>query len=157
MTITYNIPKISELAQLCKLNDYLFELSLNNFDNTLDKNWQNSKEYRAYFSRYFKPNNYLLVAYDGENMVGYTSGSIRKSEEYRKPFLIADMENLMVLPKYQKQKIGYTLIQNFTEWAKSKNTERINISVFAKNTKTLDFYRRLGYEDYGINLEKPIK
>lgn len=156
MPIIYKKPNISELEQLCKLNDYLFELSIANFDGTLDKNWQESDKYKKFFSKYFKTNNFLLVAYDNENMIGYVSGSIRKSEEYRKPFIIAEMENLMVLPNYQKQKIGSTLLQEFTKWAKSKNAKRINISVFAKNTKALEFYRKLGYADYGINLEREI-
>jgi len=156
MNIIYRKPKLDELEQLCMLNDYLFELSIKNFDSTLNKDWKNSKNYKQFFKKYFAENLYLLVAYDGSEMIGYVSGSVYPTEEYREKMLVAEIENLMILPDYQNKGVGKHLIESFNEWAKNQKANRLKVSVYSKNTHALNYYKKLGFQSYDESLEKEI-
>ncbi len=152
---TFKRPDPTELEQVCELNKYLFNLSREEFDPSLDANWPNKESYRQFFKRYFDDGNFIFAVYFEDQMVGYISGSIDEMPEdsYRGRQKIALLENLMVLPEHQKRHLGSELDKHFRQWAKRQGCNRIQVSVFAKNTKALAFYRRLGYTDYDMNLE----
>ena len=155
--ISYSEPTLDELSGLCELNKYLFNLNVNEFDNTLNQNWTSEESYTESFKKYFCNDEYfILFAKDNSILIGYVSGSIYNSDSYRKTMKIAELENLMVLPEYQSKGIGLKLSKKFEAWAKNKGAERFRVNVYAKNHDAHSFYKRLGYEDYDINMEKDL-
>lgn len=155
--VIYYVPNINELNDLCILNKYLFNLNIKEFDNTLNNNWTNEESYKDFFKKYFDTNNfYILFVKINSKLVGYIAGSIYESESYRENIKIAELENLMVLPGYQKKGVGHELSNRFKNWAKENKAQRLKVNVYSKNHDAYDFYKKLGFEDYDINLERDI-
>lgn len=154
--ITYKIPKASEVEQIIELNEYLNDLSREKFDSTLSKTWKRSEECKKYFSSFFEEDAFIICAYSESQMIGYLSASVYEADEFREKMLIAELENIMVLPEHQSKGIGKRLYEEFIAWAKRKNADRVKVGVFCKNKNAISFYKKLGFEEYDMNMEKKL-
>jgi ribosomal protein S18 acetylase RimI-like enzyme len=149
--------KIKEISDLVDLNSYLFYLSKKKFDSTMNPEWQEGRDVVNYFSgRVGKQDGVVFVAeYNGE-LIGYAAGYLKYPAKHRKQFKQTELENLMVTQKYHGQGIGKQLWDVFIEWSKKNKAENIVVSVYAKNTDGIDFYKSLGFKEYDLHLELDI-
>ena len=69
---------------------------------------------------------------------------------------IAEAENMFVLEEFRGQGIGVKLLQEFVTWCKSKDVKRIRTVASAQNTRAIEFYRRAGFLDYDLVLERDL-
>jgi GNAT superfamily N-acetyltransferase len=144
----------AEVDKIAELNRYLFDLSKQNFDPSLRQSWQDTDEVNKYFRDVFDdPNALFIVAVDEDKLVGYLSGRIRNMDSYREMVPSAELENMMVLPEYQRKGIGGKLLDTFLSWCKVNGIRNVAASVYAKNTSGLDFYKHKGFESYDMTLE----
>lgn len=95
----------------------------------------------------------LILREDGV-AVGYTNGC-EKMVPYRKGRCF-EIENLGVLPEFKGKGYGKMLLNEITTWAREHSYERIYLSCYAKNAEALGFYRKQGFSDLDIGLEKEI-
>lgn len=58
------------------------------------------------------------------------------------------LQNIAILPEYQRKGVGTRLIQRFQALAVAKEAP-LQLSVFRTNTSALRFYERLGFEKAG--------
>jgi len=73
---------LEDLTSIQKLNDNLFDLEFNNFDDTLKREWALEKEGQEYFEDMIK-NEIVFVAQIEDKIVGYLAGSICEEISYR--------------------------------------------------------------------------
>lgn len=84
----------------------------------------------------------LLVASDGERLVGYALYFYTYSSFVAKPTLY--LEDLFVLEEYRKRGIGFALFRKCVEIAVSEGCGRMEWAVLTWNEKALKFYEKLG-------------
>lgn len=157
MNVLIRPAKKEEIKDLMRLNSYLFDLCKNEFDSTIDPNWEFSAlEEKMFDDNINKENACVFVAEVDGKLVGYVSGSLREVESYREKMVMSELENIMVLEEFQGHNIGMQLYDTFINWSNQRNVTRVRICAYAKNIKAISFYHKLGYENYDINLEKDI-
>lgn len=96
----------------------------------------------------------FFVAENHEGLIGYVSGGA-KPFTYRKSRYF-EIDNLGVTPEYQNQGIGKQLLNTIASWAKDHGYQKIYIESYFKNTKAIAFYKKHGYQEIEISLEKEI-
>ncbi len=143
-----------DLEIIKKLNQELF-FDNNKFDETLDINWP-KKNLQYYKSKILGSESTAFVALINKKVEGYLIGSICKWEDYRKISKMAEIENMLVNSNLRGKGIGTKLIQEFLHWAKDNDVTRVRLSVYAKNTEAIKFYKKNGFFDYSRTMEYKI-
>ncbi|MBT5021662.1 GNAT family N-acetyltransferase [Candidatus Woesearchaeota archaeon] len=140
------------------LNSKLFE-SDSRFDQTFQMDWPMSKEGKKYFiKRITKDNGLAILAVDENSgkVAGYLIGAACNAQSHRKKMIVANLENMFVKEEFRSRGIGTKLYNEFLKWSQEKNANRIKVEASAKNDLAIKFYRRQGFEDYDLVLEKEI-
>lgn len=57
------------------------------------------------------------------------------------------LDNIAVKSEYQNKKVGNLLLEKVKEWAKEKNINRIELTVYSFNTNTISFYEKKGFNE----------
>ena len=100
------------------------------------------------------PKGLFLLAIDDKKMIGYINGGSKEYVYRKKKFF--EIENLGVIPEYRKRGVG-TLLYNFlVQELKKRGYERIYLNCYSKNVGALRFYKKLGFGEIDISLEKNI-
>ena len=146
--------QIQDLSSIQELNNKLFELEYENFDDTLKLGWPFEKEGKEYFEEMIN-NEIGFVAIDGEKIVGYLVGSICEQISYIKE-TFAELDNMCIDDKYRRFGIGTLLINSFKEYCKEKKIQNIKVTASSKNSRAIQFYIKNGFEDYNITLKYKI-
>lgn len=148
---------IKDLPKIQDLNLQLFKKEYAEFDPTLDCEWTYGAAGTDYFKeRITKDNGCALVATYDNRIVGYLVGAIINKKEYRKVGKMAELENMFILPKYQRFGIGSKIFNEFKAWCKSKQVVRIKVVASAQNAQGINFYRKNGFSDHDLTLEQNI-
>ena len=145
---------INDLNSIQELNNSLFDLELNNFDDTLKQGWPFEKEGQDYFEDMIK-NEIVFVAEVEEKIVGYLAGSICEQISYITE-TFAELDNMCINEEYRRFGIGTLLINEFKKYCKEKNIQNIKVTASAKNSRAIQFYIKNGFEDYNITLKYKI-
>ncbi|MFH1210354.1 MAG: GNAT family N-acetyltransferase [archaeon] len=155
MQIRIEPATINHLKDIQNLNLQLCEKEHKEFDPTINPKFPIQKEGEDYFKERIK-NDCALVALFNGKVVGYLVGAISEAEEYRNVSRIAEAENMLVLEEFRSKGIGKQLFQEFIKWCKSKKIKRVKVVASALNKHAIEFYRREGFDDYDLVLEKEI-
>ena len=145
---------LDDLVSIQELNNNLFDLEFNNFDDTLKTGWPYEKEGKEYFEDMIK-NEIVFVAQIEDKIVGYLAGSICEQISYIKE-TFAELDNMCIDDKYRRFGIGTLLIDEFKKYCKEKNMQNIKVTASAKNSRAIQFYIKNGFEDYNITLKFKI-
>ena len=149
---------LKDLKQIQELNYKLCKKELDEFDKTINEKFPLSEQGKEYFkNRIKKDNGFAYVAEDKGKIGGYLVGGLAKTEFYRNIKKIAEAENAFVLPEYRSKGIGSKLINEFIEWSKYNNVQRIRAVISALNHLSIKFHKKHGFEEYDIVMEKELK
>ena len=91
---------IEDLVSIQELNNSLFELEYENFDDTLKKEWPFQKEGKEYFE-YMINDEMVFVAQDKDRIVGYLAGSICEQINYVTE-TFAELDNMCIDDNYRR-------------------------------------------------------
>lgn len=142
---------INDLNPVLELNNSLFELEYNNYDDTLKKGWSFESDGKEYFE-YMIKNEVVFVAEIDGKIVGYLAGSICKQMSYITESF-AELDNMCINDKYRGIGIGTLLINEFKKYCLEYNIQNIKVTASAKNIRAIKFYEKNGFEDYNITLK----
>ena len=145
---------INDLNSIQELNNTLFDLEFNNYDNTLKQLWPFLKDGKEYFEYAIK-NEIVLVGEVDEKIVGYLAGTISEQLSYLTESF-AEIDNMCVNEEYRSLGIGTLLIDEFKKYCKEKNIQNIKVTAYAKNSKAIQFYMKNGFEDYNVTLKYKV-
>lgn len=150
MNIDFRKATINDLKDICKLNNNLFKLEKENYDETLIDNWPLTNHGKDYFTEMIL-HNYVQVAIVNKKIIGYLAGSINEKCSYEN-IQYGEINNMYIDLEYQGQKIGTKLIENFKNYLKGKNIHNIRVIASYKNLNAIKFYKRNGLEEFNIEL-----
>ena len=63
---------------------------------------------------------------------------------------------MFVLDGSRGKNVGGKLVDEFIKWVKLKEVSKITVTASAKNVKVIGFYKKLGFEEYDLKLEKEV-
>jgi len=147
-----------DLKKIQAFSKMLFEKESNEFDTTLNGDWSYGKEGEEYFLKRMNESKkgFVQVAEVEGEVVGYFCGGIVEPEYFRNVLIFAEGESALVLPEYRGKGIGTKFIHNFFEWCRERGVKRIRFVAAHLNEKAMKLYRKLGFEDYVVILEKEL-
>ncbi|MFN8381174.1 MAG: GNAT family N-acetyltransferase [Anaerolineales bacterium] len=87
---------------------------------------------------YFENRGLFLVVMDDEKLVG--TGAIKKLEEN-----IAELKRLWLLEEYHGQKIGYRVVLQLLDFARTQGYEKVRLQTSQKQDRAVRFYTQLGF------------
>lgn len=155
MEIKIQLATIKNLRDIQNLNHQLCIKENKEFDATINKDYPLEQSGEKYFKERIK-NGCALVAITDGKVGGYLVGAIIEHEDYRNISKLAEAENMFVLEEYRSSGIGKKLFNEFIKWCKSKGAKRIRAVASVQNTKAIEFYKREGFKEYNLTLEKEI-
>ena len=145
---------LNDLNTICDLNNELFKLEKEKYDPTLVEDWPISNEGREYFTNLIN-NHYVIVATQGNNIVGYLAGSILEKGSYEL-VQYGEINNMIVSNSCRRMGIGKQLIDNFKNYCKKHNIHNIKVVASYKNENAINFYHKNGFEDFNLTLTMKI-
>jgi len=131
-------------------------------DDRLNLNTERIQRSRNHIREYIKdPHNHAyFIAYANKMPVGFLHVRIDEGRKGKCGYL----SEMYVLKAYRGHQLGKKLVEKHDEWLKNKNIKISAVTTTAgqKNFQTIKFYRRLGYEEEGVErggiiLTKKIK
>jgi len=91
--------------------------------------------------------NLVLVAMDGDKMVGYLHGEIKDVPHYIHG-QIGFIQHLFVTEAYRRRGIGERLYNEIINWFHSRNIKLVHLDALVKNKVASSFWRKRGYKDF---------
>ena len=137
-----------------KLNNQVF-VADKDHDDDLDLDWPFSEKGIEYYKELASGKwGHCLIAFSGREAVGYIALA-KKDFGYRRSKYV-EIENMGVDPKYRSQGIGTQLIKAACDWAKKVGATKLWASAYPQNVKAVKFYRKNGFYETGVELDKDI-
>ncbi len=96
----------------------------------------------------------ILVAEDQGNIVGYILYVKKTRTNLLLRMYCASIYDLYVLPQYRGRGIGKKLLEEAINKIGESGIECIELSVWIKNTRAINLYRRHGFKNYVIKMRK---
>jgi ribosomal protein S18 acetylase RimI-like enzyme len=92
---------------------------------------------------------WLAETVAGECAVGY---AVAVSDEDAKPFASFELKRLYIFYRFHGKGLGRRLMGDVLSFAKRMKSERIWLQVHEANTHAIEFYKRLGFIQTGVDL-----
>ncbi len=157
MKILIRKATLKDLREIQKLNLLLFKKEHKEYDSSLDCTWTFGKIGTNYYTtRIKKSNGCSLIAIVDKKVVGYLVGGLSDLQPWRKIKGIAELENMFVFKEFRSFGVGSMLTREFFKWCKLKKVQIVRVTVSNQNLKAINFYKKNGFGDYDIVLEKKI-
>lgn len=90
-------------------------------------------------------NSTIIVAEDGEELVGYLSGFSRSQNRVRHIVTIG----IAILQSHVGMGIGTMLFKELEAWAREHNKHRLELTVMENNPSAYALYKKMGFEAEG--------
>ncbi len=146
---------VKDLEDIQKLNHWMCIRENEEFDQTINKDYPVQEAGKTYFRDRITKDCALVAIKDGK-IIGYLIGAINKAEDYRTFSEIGEAENMVVLEGHRGAGVGKKLMEEFGKWVRSKNVKVIRVVATAQNMGAIKFYKREGFEEKSLTLEKAI-
>lgn len=145
---------LDDLEQIKILNTQTFKDNIV-FDPDAIEDWAQTPQGDNYLRNAISDEKRCFLVYEEDNKVlGYADGYDMECDWRKSKYFV--LVNLGIHPDKQGQGIGKSLMEHFTKWAKDRGFERIYLNCYIKNIGALDFYKKLGYKEIDVCLEKEI-
>lgn len=141
---------LKEIKLLSKQEELKYSESIRPID-------ENKEDYFRYLKKDLKYiNRGLFIAEDDGKIVGMILAQyydpLPISKYKRKGYI----SNLFIMQDYRGKGLGVKLIETAEGWLKRNKTEHITLEIHKDNKAALSLYRKVGYKDYTVKLEKGI-
>ena len=152
--ITIKQATIKDIKDIQKLNHKIMFRNVE-YDGDININFDLQKAGYKFFKEAVKnPRGCFFIAYDGDEMIGYANGGLKRYCYRNKKYF--EIENVGVIPEYKRKGIGRRLLQELTRWAKKKGAQRLYLNCYIRNKEALSFYKRLGFKEIDVSLERDL-
>jgi len=95
-----------------------------------------------------KEDSCVLVAADGEHIVGYCQATISKYPPVLVREKYVEIFDMAVTKKYQRQGIGRMIIDALRRWYADKDVDRIELKYLTANKSAEEFWTKMGFKPY---------
>lgn len=96
----------------------------------------------------------IYLAYIDGEPVGFIAGYVAEDIENNTDYFRID--SLVTTEKFRNQGIAGELINKIEDYAKSIGQTKVGLGVLSGNTSAYQYYKKLGFEDYAIEMLKNL-
>ena len=93
-------------------------------------------------------NSLVLVALDGEKVVGYSYSLISELSRLEKRKQYGCVHDLFITADYRRQGIGEKMYAEILKWFYANDIDRVELQVMAQNKVACSFWKKHGYRDF---------
>jgi ribosomal protein S18 acetylase RimI-like enzyme len=111
--------------------------------------------------KYLRPamkseNSLVLVALDGERVIGYSYSLIIDPSDLMERKKYGNIHDVFITAGYRRRGIGEKMYNKILKWFHSQEIDRVELQVIAKNEAAVSFWRKHGYMDFQNTLYQQI-
>jgi ribosomal protein S18 acetylase RimI-like enzyme len=99
---------------------------------------------------------YVIVAEENDKIIAYLIAMVEKNIPIFTLKKYVEISDLFVKEEFQGKKIGLKLVQLCISWAKQNNFEKIVLKVFPNNKNAVEFYKKIGFSDFFVEMRKNL-
>ena len=100
---------------------------------------------------YFLNQQYIYVAEENEQMVGFITAEVLKKKVWYNVQL-GSINNIFVLEEYRGKGIGKALMKTMMNTLQDVGITNIQLEAYSQNSKAIKFYEKLGFEKCNIQM-----
>ncbi|TSC88833.1 MAG: acyl-CoA N-acyltransferase [Parcubacteria group bacterium Gr01-1014_3] len=98
----------------------------------------------------------FLIAEENGKTLGYIRGVVESAPEYIKPKKIGVVFDAFVEDNARESGIGKQLFEELKKWFATKKVKHLELSVDARNSAGIAFWKKLGFSDYKLRLRQEL-
>jgi len=102
-------------------------------------------------------NIHLIVAEINEKLVGTGYARIETSKIYLQHKYHGYLGFMYVVPEHRRKGVNNKILENLTQWCKSKNIHELRLDVYNENTDAWHAYEKAGFTKHLIEMRMEIK
>ncbi len=99
----------------------------------------------------------VLIAFYGDEFAGYCMAAIEEYPPLYEKTKYGYIMDMAVREKHRRNNIGTKLFLMVADWFRERGLLRIELHAVAANSTGLEFWRKLGFEDFMIKMSKDIQ
>jgi ribosomal protein S18 acetylase RimI-like enzyme len=101
-------------------------------------------------------NGLVLVALDGEEVVGFSVAEIREPPRGMKRGEYGYISEMAVTAEYRRTGIGEKMFAEIMKWFRSRGIDRIELEITSRNIVSASFWGKQGFTEYKRKLYRQI-
>ncbi|MEE8418858.1 MAG: GNAT family N-acetyltransferase, partial [Dehalococcoidales bacterium] len=101
-------------------------------------------------------NSLVLVALEGELVVGYSYSFIVEPSSLNKRERYGNIHDMFITTQYRRKGIANIMFSEITNWFHSNNINRVELDVITQNQGASSFWEKLGFKDLNRTLYRQI-
>jgi ribosomal protein S18 acetylase RimI-like enzyme len=126
---------------------------LMDFHKDIDSRWSRSQNAHIDWEEFLREqmeseDALVLVALDKGRVVAYSISQISKYPPISRLDTFGHISDMAVTSEYRRQGIGERMLSRMYDWFESRNIDRIELSVAARNQVGYSFWKKQGFQDY---------
>jgi len=138
------------------------QIGLAKYEAKLRKTLIDPEKVRKWYEKHYKKmikkkNCAFFVAEVNGKIVGYILGGIETPTHrhiYKRRGYIHDA---FILDEYRRKRVGKQLTQKLFKWFKSKGIKWIRVDAYTNNRVGINFWKKMGFKEYVLEMTKVIK
>lgn len=148
---------VQDLEIIQKMNNNLCKKEHADFDSTVNPVFATTQGGLSYFKEILESENSIaFLAEDEGSPIGYIAASIQQVGSFRTIPNMCEVDNMWVDEEYRSKGMGKQLMNKVESWAFDKGVKRMRVIASFDNRKGIDFYKREGFGEYDLILEKDL-
>lgn len=102
-----------------------------------------------------QPKNFIILALENDSVIGISEIGV-KYRRFRDKTERIEVNSMYVLPEHQGKGIGSMIIDFIERFANQESIERIYLNSGNNTQAAHKFYKKNGYEQYGVAFKKKL-
>lgn len=98
----------------------------------------------------------VLVALDEGRVIGFSLSEIRGPAKVYKLEKFGAIDTVAVTSSYRRRGVGEAILREILDWFHSRNIDRVELEVLARNPVSNSFWKKQGFMDYRYRLVRNI-
>jgi ribosomal protein S18 acetylase RimI-like enzyme len=126
---------------------------LMDFHRDIDTHWSRSEDGHINWEKFLREmmkseDARVLVALDKGHVVGYSISEISKYPPIFQRETRGVISDMAVISDYRSKGVGGEMLSRIRQWFDSRNIDRIELGVAARNQVGYSFWKKHGFQDY---------
>lgn len=143
---------LEDLESISAFSKKLFEHETR-FNKEFNQEWTYSETGQEYFKGRLKSDkSIVLVAEVDSKVVGYAITHM-ENFAFRNRNPLAELENMFVEEEVRGKGVGTMLVEETKKILKERKVPRIKVQAFYPNKQAINFYKKLGFNDFVTSME----